>query len=213
VNTLTVVTPEQVLDLIKKRRSIRKFLPDPIPEPDLDTIMDAATWAPSGTNFQNWRFIVVRSPELKHQMRAAVEQQIEEYAAQIPSARGKKEFVAYSRYYLFFTDAPAVVAVVMTPYESLVHRIMERYELGNHATETVGIQGPSAAIQNILLMAHALGYGSCWMTGPLIARPALEKLLGIQAPDELLAMVPLGKPVAARNAPARKPLHTVRDYR
>jgi nitroreductase len=66
------------------------------------------------------------------------------------------------------------------------------------------IEGPSAAVQNLLLMAHVLGYGACWMTGPLLAGGALQELLGISAPDELLAVIPVGRCGQLPLPPARK---------
>lgn len=60
-----------------------------------------------------------------------------------------------------------------------------------------GLQSVSAAIQNLLLVAHSLGYGTCWMTGPLVAYRELEEILGVDAPWELVALVPLGVPAAS----------------
>lgn len=49
-----------VFEIIKNRRSIRKFLDKPIPDEDLRKILEAAIWAPSGSNEQAWHFFVVR---------------------------------------------------------------------------------------------------------------------------------------------------------
>lgn len=54
-----------LLELVKKRRSIRRFKPDPIPDKYIDNIIEVARWAPSGFNSQPWEFVVVRKPELK----------------------------------------------------------------------------------------------------------------------------------------------------
>ena len=51
---------ESLLELIKKRRSIRGFKPDPIPDKYVDKIIEAARWAPSGANSQPWEFIVIK---------------------------------------------------------------------------------------------------------------------------------------------------------
>lgn len=50
---------------IKTRRSVRNFKPDKIPDDILGKILEAATWAPSSGNLQNWEFVVARSPEIK----------------------------------------------------------------------------------------------------------------------------------------------------
>jgi len=56
---------EGFLELVKQRRSIRSFKPEPIPDGDVDKIIEAARWAPSGANSQPWEFIVVKKPELR----------------------------------------------------------------------------------------------------------------------------------------------------
>ncbi len=56
---------DSFLELVEKRRSIRKFKPEPIPDEYVDKIIEAARWAPSGANSQPWEFIVVKKQELK----------------------------------------------------------------------------------------------------------------------------------------------------
>jgi nitroreductase len=56
---------ENFLELVKARRSVRKFKPDPIPDGDIKKIVEAARWAPSGFNSQLWEFVVVKKPELR----------------------------------------------------------------------------------------------------------------------------------------------------
>ena len=55
----------EVFEAIKGRRSCRSFLPDPIPENDLEKVLDAANWAPSPLNSQPWEFIVITAKEVK----------------------------------------------------------------------------------------------------------------------------------------------------
>jgi len=58
-------TGQIVLDAIRARRSIRQFSDEPVAEEDVQTILDAARWAPSGMNNQPWRFVVIRNPVVK----------------------------------------------------------------------------------------------------------------------------------------------------
>jgi nitroreductase len=195
---------EDLAAVLAARRSVRKFLPDPVPAADVDKIIDAARWAPSGSNSQNWSFIVVRSGEVRERMLAAVQERVAALSRQITSPRASREFIAYSGYYTVFAGAPVVIAVIKKPYISLNLRIMERYHILPQRWSSADIQGPAAAIQNMLLMTHALGYGACWMTGPLVAGAELEKILGIESPDQLMALVPVGKAAVTGAAPARK---------
>jgi nitroreductase len=58
----------QLLELIKTRRSVRKFTDQPVEQALIDDILEAARWAPSGANNQAWRFMVVRDPVLKERI-------------------------------------------------------------------------------------------------------------------------------------------------
>ncbi|MGD1993557.1 MAG: nitroreductase family protein, partial [Anaerolineae bacterium] len=57
-----------MLDLIKKRRSIRKYTDTPVSEDQIRTLLEAAMAAPSGNNRQPWEFVVVRDEQLRHQL-------------------------------------------------------------------------------------------------------------------------------------------------
>jgi len=205
------VKPSEFLEILKSRRSVRKFLPEPVNEGDLKKMICAASWAPSGTNKQNWGFIVARSAEVRKKMKEAVEMELSETSGRISLPEAKNVFTAYALNFTFFGDAPAVIAVVKKPYESVTQKIMKRYKLEPPKTYA-NVQGPAAAIENLLLMAHALGYGTCWMTGPLIAKGRLEKILGIEPPDELLALVPVGRPAQSPKPPARKEISDITGY-
>ncbi len=54
-----------IIDVITSRKSIRRYKPDPIPDEMIDKILEAARWAPTGENYQPWRFIVIRNPKTK----------------------------------------------------------------------------------------------------------------------------------------------------
>jgi nitroreductase len=59
---------DSLLKLVKKRRSIRRFKPDPIPDEYIEKIIEVARWAPSGFNMQPWEFVVVKKPELRRKI-------------------------------------------------------------------------------------------------------------------------------------------------
>ena len=60
-----------------------------------------------------------------------------------------------------------------------------------------------AAVQNLLLAAHALGYGAVWKTGPAAYDPHVKTAMGLRADDHIIAMVHIGTPVA--RGPVRRP--------
>lgn len=201
-----------LIKLMKTRRSIRKFLPDPVPREDIEKLLDAAASAPSGGNKQNWFFIIAESEPVKARMLEAITGKIKEFSDKIDSARAKNEFISYTKFYTFFIEAPVVIAVIKKPYDSLASRIMDRYGLAKARQSSADIQGPSAAVQNLLLAAHSLGYGACWMTGPMIAKDELEGILGVDKEDDLIALIPVGKPSMFPKATDRKPAGEICRY-
>lgn len=72
-------------ELMKRRRTVRNFSPDPVPMELIETAIRTAGTAPSGANQQPWRFIVVSNPEIKRRIRlAAEEEERENYAGRFP---------------------------------------------------------------------------------------------------------------------------------
>ena len=62
------MSAREVIDLIKKRRSIRKYTDEPVSDEDIRIMLEAAMAAPSGSNIQPWEFVVVRDADLKQQL-------------------------------------------------------------------------------------------------------------------------------------------------
>ena len=104
---------DEFLVLARKRRSIRRFKPDPVPDEYIDKILDAARWAMSGANGQPWEFIVVKDPETKNKLAEAKMEQRQQtvalessrmpigypaYESKIPHRRELKEIVHHDKY-------------------------------------------------------------------------------------------------------------------
>jgi nitroreductase len=181
-------------EVVVRRRSVRKFEHEDVPEKAVEDIIKAASLAPSGSNAKNWHFVIVRDAGTKAKMRGAVDTKINELVSKMKSQKARDEFLSYCVYFTFFSEAPVVIAVVMRKYDSLSARIIEKYSEGKVSPSAAGIQNVAAAIENMLLAATAMGLGGCWMTGPMIAKEGLEEILGIKEPDNLIALVPVGVP-------------------
>lgn len=199
-----------LVEAIERRRSTRQFLPDPIPEADVEEMVRLAQLAPSGSNQQMWRFIAVTNRGVLKQMQEAVLGRYDRMIEKLERGPDKAAARAARAYSSFFADAPVTIAVVVGPYQSgldgaftalgvPVEKLRERR--GYPEIQSIG-----AAIEHLLLAATSLGYGGCWVVGCLAARPELEPLLGIQAPEQLIALVPIGRPAAqpAPRAPRRE---------
>jgi nitroreductase len=154
-----------LLKLMKTRRSIRRYQEKDVPDELLEKIMEAGRWAPSGDNGQPWRFIVVRDLETKKVLsRIATEGSGRRFTAEYFTGRlderfeglkdEKKKARAYQKLRSgvvssFLIDAPVIIVVCAyldvwdVPYDVAM------------------------ATQNMQLMAHALGLGTCVVVAPV----------------------------------------------
>jgi nitroreductase len=140
-------------EAVEKRRSVRKYKPDPVPEKDLGQIVRAGIEAPSGCNMQLRQYVIVDDPETMAKIR--------------PLSRA-------------LSGAPAAIAILVEPKET---------DYGSF-----WMQDASAAMENMLLAATALGYASCWIEGAL--RRCEDQLRDIlQVPDSLRvwSLLPVGR--------------------
>jgi nitroreductase len=205
-----------LFDAIQGRKSIRKFKRTPVADEDIKKILDAGRLAPSANNTQPWSFVVIKDKTLLAKMADAVREMVDRM---IPFAEDEKQaqrLAAYrGTFYTFFEHAPVVIAVFMKGYDAGTDRLLAK--MGYPAEDIKrlrplpGLQSVSAAIQNMLLAVHALGYGSCWMTGPLVAQEAFEKLLGYDKNTCIAALLPIGVPDEDPSARNRKPLKEIME--
>ena len=183
-----------VLDCILTRRSVRRYQQRPVPQQELELLLQAAIYAPSGNNSQSWLFTVVRNPNTLEQLNLLVRQgflALPDDTPSSPRAAAKKR--AQSDEFCFYYHAPALIIASNQP---------------NYAN---ALPDCSAALQNIFLAAHSLGLGSCWVNQLrwLEEAPALRNFLaGLGIPKEhtICGAAAVGYPLEELPpAPTRKP--------
>ncbi|MGZ3584703.1 MAG: TIGR03668 family PPOX class F420-dependent oxidoreductase [Ktedonobacterales bacterium] len=185
------------LPLARGRRSVRAFEDRPVPREALETLLEAARWAPSPHGRQPWRFVVLTRPELKAQLAEAMGSEwqrtleMDQQTSDIIQLRLEK---SHER----IRTAPALVLACLYLAD------LDRYpDPGRQqAEEIMAIQSLGAALQNILLAAYAIGLDSGWMCAPLFCPDTVRAALDL---DETLiphALIPIG--YAARD-PKRRP--------
>ncbi|MBI4302106.1 MAG: nitroreductase family protein [Chloroflexi bacterium] len=174
-------------EVVRRRRSIRRFTSDTVKEEDLKAILEAARLAPSPKNEQPWHFIVIRNPEFKKQLQEMVNAMMDT-RIQLETDEVRRRRIEEMRFYAnYFGQAPVVIAVLTQPWP------VGRPELQGLQAFDSGLQGVSMAVAYILLAATALGYGSAWATAPVdFAGPELEAMLGVEKPWMLLGLASLG---------------------
>ena len=148
------------LQWIFGRRSIRKYRPDPVPEEEVQLLLEAAMAAPSAVGKDPWRFIVIRN-----------RQTLQKIADFLPNGKMLAE---------------AALGIIVCGDLKAAHDQQLSYLL----------QDCSAAIENLLLAAHCLGLGTCWLgIHPRENRIRfLRELLGIPEPVIPVAGVAVGYP-------------------
>lgn len=204
------------LDFIYKRRSVRKFKDEVIPMDDLKHIIEAAIQAPSGKNAQNWHFVIIRGKEKVNSIVKVVEDKNAEIATKIVDEDIKAIFINSLKYQTAFRNAPCLILVYAGNYKPTG---FEEFKAINESEDIIqdlvntapGIQGVAAAMENLLLAAASLGYGTCWMTGLNYAAKEIgEKINFDKAGYSLMALTPIGIPLEEEHiTPLRKPVDEV----
>ncbi|MDD3876890.1 MAG: nitroreductase family protein [Bacteroidales bacterium] len=174
-------------DLIKKRQSTRKFSGKPINKDDLIKCIEAARLAPSASNSQPWKFIVVDDPELRKQV-------------------AKHTYENVWLFNRFTANAPCMIVVTIEK-QSLLTRIATRIKDINWELIDIGI-----ASQHLCLQAEELDLGTC-MIGWFNEEP-IKKLLKIPSTKRIGLLIALGYPVEGYRIreKIRKSIDTVLSY-
>jgi nitroreductase len=189
---------------IEARTSVRVFTEDKVSVEDIRELVRLSGLAPSVNNFQPWRYIAVFNKDLLNRMAEVVAEKIDllPIKKSIAASNVKKQVTWFST---FFRDAPVVLILVTRPYETILETAVDlSHDEINLVRNHPDIQSAGASIQNILLAAVDMGYGACWLSGPMIAREEIENMLKIKAPEKVLAFVVVGKP-RSEHKPKLKP--------
>ncbi len=204
-------------DAVHGRASVRRFAPDPVAREDVTAMVELAVRAANAGNAQMWRFVAVEDEGLRVRMREAVDAALDVVGAWPEVAGMDKELKALRAYSTFFAQAPLVIAVFGLPYGSKADEMLTRRGVSTEERDRLrarpDLQSIGAAVQVLCTAAHAMGYGSCWMTAPVMAAPAIETLLGVEPPARLVAVVPVGRPAGPVRPSTRRPVADVLEFR
>jgi nitroreductase len=187
-----------VYEAMRTARAVRRYRPDPVPDDVLARCLKAATWAPSGSNRQAWRFVVLRSAEARAILGPAYRQG---WADMAPGYGGpgpddgspRARMLRTMRHFVdHFEDVPVYVLFCVQTRGREVH-----------LTDGASVY---PALQNFLLACRAEGLGAVTTTWYLYAEKELRELVGV--PDDwlLAALVPVGWPVGRHGPVRRRPL-------
>jgi nitroreductase len=185
-----------LFEAIKQRRSIRHYTDDPVDDKAIEAILEAGRWAPSWSNTQCWRFIVVRDKEIK----ARVAESLVDFKirGEMAENRGKK----------IINTIPVLIVVCAEMGRSG----------GPPGSDSIGGEfftdkgdwfmfDTALAVQNMVLAAHGLGLGTV-IIGTFDAVKA-EKALGVPEGFRVVTLFPVGVPAKEGKAPPRKEISEI----
>ncbi len=194
---------DSLLELLKNRRSIRRFKLDPVPDEYVDKIIEAARWAPSGFNSQPWEFVVVRKQELKdrivqlidgpksQRIRAEAEATREPWQGPPwrPPPRGVTDYSGPMDY----SKAPVFIALLGDTRTRAGMPMKLRFD--DQSWRKVFNSGLASAFLYMHLAATTLGLASQWIWyGDPLAHCLLKDHLGIPMEMEVYDIMAVGYP-------------------
>jgi nitroreductase len=145
-----LIDPEEFLQFLKNRRTIRQFQTKIISDKEINMILEAGRWAPSASNRQPWEFLIIKDEMIK------------------------QELVKIARYGKFIKNAPIVIAII-----GKIKQNPRWY-----------IQDTTLVSMNMMLMAWALGIGTCWIG--TMDREKARKVLNLDENHFVLTVLPMG---------------------
>lgn len=176
-------------EIVRSRRSIRRYQQRPIEREILAGLIDAAIWAPSAHNRQPWRFCVVTSHAAKEDLCLRMTKRWRsDLGADGWSSQAIERRVTIS--HARITGAAALIVACMTMQG------MDDYPdpARGHAEWVMATQSVALACQNLLLAAEVQGLGACWMCAPLFVPDLVRLSLDLPAEWQPQALITLGYP-------------------
>lgn len=180
-----------VLEVIKKRRSVRSYESKPIPRDIINTIIEAGNQAPSAMNSQPWRFVVVEDKAVKKRLLQAA----------LPNAKKILELVVKD-------SDPSRYELIMKRYDEMEDPIYYSAPvilfvigLGRYADHSCPL-----ACQNIMLAAHSLELGSCWVAfGSMVTDDAeVKRILELKDDEKIFGPIVIGYPMVYPDPPEKR---------
>ncbi|MBI4334321.1 MAG: nitroreductase family protein [Chloroflexi bacterium] len=200
---------DALTELVRKRRSYRRFKSDPIPEGYVENILEVARWAMSGANGQPWEFVVVRDPGLRKKIADIKYNESRKYIRPLEETRVPE--LRHPAYYSedegpSFADAPVIIVLCADPRTFQASVLSTHFYGGEGSGMATFYKSMANATQLIHLAAAALGLGAQWVSTDSSWEPQVKELLGIPHILSVQTMVPIGYPAYKIAPPYRRKL-------
>jgi F420 biosynthesis protein FbiB-like protein len=189
-------------DFLRSRRSIRRFKPDPIPDSVIERILTTATYTPSAHNRQPWRFVVIKSADVRPQLAKAL---IDKMRLDM-QAEGALETEIEKRV------ASSIRRIDEAPVIIILCRDVTDVRINTPEENIMNIQSTALAGLQLLLAAHAEGLGGNWICWPLYAQEATRSALDLPETWEPQAIFLIGYSADTPKEKQLKPLSSITLY-
>jgi coenzyme F420-0:L-glutamate ligase / coenzyme F420-1:gamma-L-glutamate ligase len=196
-----------VRELLKHRRSIRRFTKQPVSREIMLKVLEAASWAPSSHNRQPWRFAVLTSQEAKSRLAIAMGKDFQRDLTGDGLTPDVIQ-VQVRRSHDRITEAPACIVLCLDPTVGDSYPDQKR----NQAEYLMGVQSVAMAGQNLMLAASTFGLGSVWMCAPLFAPNTVREALNLPSEWMPQGMILLGYPAKEPLIRPRLPVHEITRF-
>ena len=189
---------KKFLDLVRTRRSVRVYKSGKVADKQLEMILEAARWAPSGANTQPWEFVVTRDREKMRRVRKIYDQEWRQRKLEDPvHYKGlKKDYVGDVSVLVLACADPRTMRVYLT-----TRRPGDREKLFQASIAN--------AVEHMMLMAASMNLGTVWVSVREEVEPELRELFKVPQPLRLLWIMPIGH---ATSWPKAKPRRKVSDF-
>jgi len=194
-----------ITQLVKSRRSIRKFKPTRVPRDIIRAILDLARWAPSAHNAQPWHLIVIEDAEVKRKLATEMGKAWLSDMRKDGVPKDKAERIVKFESWERITKSPIVVIACLS-MENMHKYPDPRRRKGEYL---MGVQSVAAYIQTFLLLAHYYGLSACWICAPVFCQDTVKKALRLPKEFEPQAMIIMGYADEKPQPPPRKPLNEI----
>lgn len=198
------VIMQDFYDFVLSRRSVRNYREKAISSEQIARILKAGMWAPSAHNAQPWRFYVLESSEKKRQLAEAMGVAFRRDLENDGETAETIELVVKESIERFSTS-PILILVCLSMDTMDVYSDERRQQ----AEFVMGVQSVAAAVQNILLAAHAEGLGACWFCAPLFCQGIVQETLKVPSEVYPQALVTLGESAESPLTPPRRRLEEI----
>ncbi|WP_282941452.1 nitroreductase [Paenibacillus sp. RC67] len=177
-------------EAIKDRRSVGRVKQDPVDISLIETLLEAANWAPSHHATEPWRLFVMtgggRQALADAYADIAAEAAPNAVYEELQTLRRKAGDKAFR--------APVVIAVAVSPSTAPNVNRMEEFAAAH------------SAVQNMLLTAHALGLGAIWRSGEPAYHPRMKQAFGLTESEAVVGLIYVGYPDMQQMSGKRKPV-------